>query len=283
MINLNTQIPNRHFRKGVNFMLAQERSDLIRRVLMEKNTIKVSEVMQLCSVSHETARRDLETLQDEGVVRRVHGGAVLIQSADALSSIPTVPAHRINSGNISVAKEASHTVRAGSTIYLAPGRTNAHLAHFLRDVPDLTVVTSSLLVINELSGSEANVFALGGNLWHDEGYFGGKQAENDMSTYNVDLAFISCAGLDLKSGTLMDYDCNGISYDLLRRHSDKMVLLINSDKLHVRTFSNVGNISLADCVIVDSRITAEEAETLRGMCNKLIIASMLDEAPAEAE
>ena len=73
--------------------------------------------------------------------------------------------------------------------------------------------------------------------------------------------------------------CNS---DLESLTPDVMVL-INSDKLHVRTFSNVGNISLADCVIVDSRITAEEAETLRGMCNKLIIASMLDEAPAEAE
>lgn len=262
-------------------MLAQERSDLIRRVLMEKNTIKVSEVMQLCSVSHETARRDLENLQDEGLVRRVHGGAVLIQSADALSPLPAVAPHRVNSGNISVAKEASRMVRAGSTVYLAPGRTNAHLAHFVRDVPDLTVVTPSLLVLNELSGSGINIFALGGNLWHDEACFCGKQTEIDMAIYNVDLAFISCAGLDLKTGTLMDYDSNGFSYDLLRSHSGKVILLLNSDKLHIRTFSNVGHISQADYIIVDSRITPEEAEALRSMGVELIIASMMEDTPIE--
>ena len=46
-------------------MLAQERYDLISRVLTEKKSIKVSEVMKLCNISHETARRDLEALQAE--------------------------------------------------------------------------------------------------------------------------------------------------------------------------------------------------------------------------
>ncbi|MBE6918818.1 MAG: DeoR/GlpR transcriptional regulator [Ruminococcaceae bacterium] len=258
-------------------MLAQERSDLICRVLMDKRTIKVSEVMQLCGVSHETARRDLETLQEEGIVKRVHGGAVLIQQ-DELSALAPVAPHQTHSGNISVAKEASRLIRPGSTVYIAPGRTMAHLAHFVKDVADLSVVTPSLLVINELSGSGVNVFALGGNLWHDEGYFGGKQTSADMAIYNVDIAFISCGGLDLATGTLMDYDDNNFSHSLLRSHSNKLVLLLNSEKLHIRTFSNVGNINIVDCVIVDSRITPEDADALRAIAKKVIIASVVEDA-----
>ena len=261
-------------------MLAQERYDLICRVLMEKNTVKVSEVMQLCGVSHETARRDLETLQEDGIVKRVHGGAVLIQQDELAPLSPAAP-HKIHSGNISVAKEASRIVRAGNTVYLAPGRTMAHLAHFIKGLPDVSVVTPSLLVLNELSGSGVNVYALGGSLWHDESYFGGKQPESDLAIYNVDIAFISCAGLDLATGTLMDYDDNSLPHSLLRNHSDKLVLLINSDKLHIRTFSNLGHISLVDCVIVDSRISPEDAEALRATGVKVIIASMVGDPSEE--
>ena len=91
-------------------MLAQERCDLIARVLLEKGTIKVSEVMQLCKVSHETARRDLETLQENGLAKRVHGGAVLIPQDDIPSPIHgATPKFRrqFHAGNLAVAQAAA--------------------------------------------------------------------------------------------------------------------------------------------------------------------------------
>ena len=264
-------------------MLAQERYDLISRVLTEKNTIKVSEVMHLCNVSHETARRDLEALQEHGLAKRVHGGAVLNPqvSVSDPSFDPSKYPHQFYSGNLSVAKAAASLVRAGDTILLDAGRTISHLAHYIRDIPDLFVVTPSLLAINELRDSGVHLHGLAGELSHDEYCFTGKMTQTTFSSYNVDVAFIGCAGLDLKQGFLTDYDDQGLSRTLIREHSDRLVLLVNSDKLHIRAFSNLCHITLMDTVIVDDRITPEDEELLRSTGVEVIIANMITESSDE--
>ena len=96
-------------------MLAQERYDLIARVLTEKNSIKVSEVMKLCNISHETARRDLEALQEQGLAKRVHGGAVIaVPSGNASTAGASNYSQRSYSSNMSVAKAALLKIREHS-------------------------------------------------------------------------------------------------------------------------------------------------------------------------
>ena len=64
-------------------MLAKERQYLVLEHLKANNIISISEIVRKFDVSHETARRDLEALKDQGLAKRIHGGAVL---ADDLSS-----------------------------------------------------------------------------------------------------------------------------------------------------------------------------------------------------
>ena len=86
---------------------------------------------------------------------------------------------------------------------------------------------------------------------------------------------VSCAGIDLKQGYITDYDDLVISRDLIREHSDRMVLLLNSDKLHTRAFSNLCPLSMLDTIIVDERISPEHEEILRSTGVELIIAPIL--------
>ncbi|MDD3996435.1 MAG: DeoR family transcriptional regulator, partial [Sphaerochaetaceae bacterium] len=58
-------------------MLAQERYEVILEMLQESNIIRISDIVAKLRVSNETARRDLETLQDQKYLKRVHGGAIL--------------------------------------------------------------------------------------------------------------------------------------------------------------------------------------------------------------
>lgn len=265
-------------------MLAQERYDLITRVLTEKKSIKVSEVMKLCNTSHETARRDLEALQEQGIAKRVHGGAVVAIPPSSSSGADTSRySQHSYSSNMSVAKAALDLVHPGDTILLDAGRTVSHLAHFIRDLPDLFVVTPNLLVINELRDGRVHLHGLAGELSHDEYCFTGKMTQATFSAFNVDTSFISCAGIDLKQGYITDYDDLGISRSLIREHSDRMVLLLNSDKLHTRAFSNLCPISMLDTVIVDERISPEHEEILRSTGVEVIIAPILGEVDEDAQ
>lgn len=258
-------------------MLFKERLDLISRVLTEKSTIKISEVMELCNVSHETARRDLETLQEQGIARRIHGGAVLNPQSDTVAAAPREYPNHFYFGNMAVAKAAAQLVHAGDSILLDAGRTVSHLAHYVRNVPDLFVVTPNLLVINELSSSNVHLHGLAGELSHEDYCYTGKLTQTTFKSFNVNTAFISCAGLDLKRGILTDYDNIGLSRTLIREHSTNMVLLLNSAKLHVRGFSNLCSLSLIDTVIVDDQISSAEADMLRSFGPKVIVAPTMHE------
>ena len=96
-----------------------------------------------------------------------------------------------------------------------------------------------------------------------------------FSELNVDIAFISCAGLDLQQGYITDYDDLGLSRFLIRNHAEKLVLVINSEKLHSRAFSNVFPLAQVDAIVIDERLSLEDEETLRGLGPEIIIAPMV--------
>ena len=258
-------------------LLAQERYNAILRALIENNTIKVSQVMALCGVSHETARRDLEVLQENGVAKRVHGGAMLLPqsvSGNGVSfQIKDLP-HKSQAENVVVARAAAQMIRPGDTIFLDNGRTMQHLAEAIRDVSDLTVLTPSLAVINTLNGSSTKVVSLGGELLQEEDCFIGALTQRALSSYNVDKAFLSCAALHLRNGYLMDYDTYGLPRQLIRDHSDEMILVTNSEKLHSKAFVNVFPLSQIDTLVIDSDVSEDDIEWIRNKGLNLIIAPM---------
>ena len=68
-------------------MLAKERQDEIFSIIKQKKAIKMSDVVKKYQVSHETARRDLEVLQEQGLIKRVYGGAILSEQVSSLAGM----------------------------------------------------------------------------------------------------------------------------------------------------------------------------------------------------
>ena len=121
---------------------ASERRESIISMLHNSNFIKISDIVSTFNVSNETARRDLDYLQDQNVVRRVYGGAVMD------SPIPHTTAaipQRSRFSNIlaTIGKEAAALVRPGEAVFIGPGSTALQVARHLRERSNLTVVTSS--------------------------------------------------------------------------------------------------------------------------------------------
>lgn len=259
-------------------MLAHERYDILTKILLEKNTIKVTEAMVACKVSHETSRRDLEVLQEMGIAKRVHGGAVLItQNGKSVKEpIPMQVQHKLHAGNMAAAKKASQLVHPGDVIFLDSGRTMGHLAQYLRELENLTVVTPSLFVVHNLFGSKVQVICLGGELRPEENTFIGYLTSKALSTFNFDKAFYSCAGLNLKTGLISEYDLLGIHRDFIREHAQKVILVINSEKLRIESPVNFGSLKSVDTIVVDELIKPDEIETITAMGIALEIGPMLE-------
>ncbi len=133
-------------------MLVAERYDKIVSLVNERGSIRVSELSELCGVTEETIRRDLDRLEQQGKLRRSHGGAVSVKETQAETPyFEREVMHQEEKKRI--AKAAVARIEPHDRIALDASSTAWYMASILPDVP-LTVLTNSIKVALELSSKE---------------------------------------------------------------------------------------------------------------------------------
>ena len=247
-------------------MTAKERQDLILETIMQEGMIKISRIATSYNVTIETARKDIITLQDRGLVVRISGGAILNPQKTTVK--PMAKDHFFEKN--AVAKKAAKMVSDGQTIFMDTGSTIQLMAKYLKPRHYLTIITYSLTVLEELMYTDNKIIVLGGELRSDEQILSGHETEKALSKYYVDQSFLSCIGVSFEEGiTDLSYV---IDRKLLRKHSDKMVLLADSSKWGIHSKVFVGPISMVDSVVVDSNLSQETIEEIKHMGLELITA-----------
>ena len=122
----------------------------IRKLLLEEHTLSIKDLCRRFDVSKNTIRRDISELEQQGLIHKVYGGIVL--NADALDPSAPEPfdsraAKNENAKKI-VARLAASEVREDDVIYIDSGTTTMHMIPFLAGKGRITIITSSLNVIN---------------------------------------------------------------------------------------------------------------------------------------
>ena len=135
-------------------MLARERHEIIIETLKNTHIIKITDIVKRFDVSNETARRDLEALQNQKLVKRIYGGAVLTAppSAEQYISRPMISQREKSA----IGRACAAMINDGDTILIDTGTTMLEVARNLNHF-NITVITNSLPIINELASSNATV------------------------------------------------------------------------------------------------------------------------------
>lgn len=173
--------------------LAPQRLDHLRDLIRQSGVIRVEELCRQLGVSPATVRRDLDQLEKSGAIRRVHGGAVSVESRldeplfDNKTSIAAKEKHRI-------AQAALEFVAAGDTVYLDGGSTVLELARLLRERTNITVVTNSLRAASELSGRGPRLIVIGGELRRLSQTVVGPLSRHVLEGLHLDKAFMGTIG-----------------------------------------------------------------------------------------
>lgn len=237
-------------------MLAHERQQLILQLLQENGSIRISEITQRFDVSNETARRDLDYLHKRGLARRVHGGANLIAS-DPENQVgltaeytPEVSVQEV------LARAAAQYVVESDIIFIGHGETMYQLSRALRGRKNLTVLTNSLRVINELADSPVTLYSLGGLVDRDEQNMDGTIPISVIQKFYATKAFISCGGIS-GSGNVSDYNNDGTLLNLMLQLSDRRYLVADSSKFGRHAFCHVCTLKDFDVVVSDSGLPDE--------------------------
>ena len=234
-------------------MLAAERRQLILDKLQEDKKVVVSELSELFAVSEETIRRDLDKFDKQGIVTKGYGGAVLKE--DNKSDMPFNIRRKKNmQGKRVIGDILEQLIRDGESLMVDPSTTAVSITKALRSKKNLTIITNSIEVLVELAGdSEWDVISTGGNLLGDYLALVGTKAIENISSYHVDKAIISCKGINMLSGIT---DANELFSHVKRtmlKSADQRILAVDYTKFEITAFSQICDMAEIDIVVTDMR------------------------------
>lgn len=176
-------------------MLAPERHKRILEQLSAEGAVMVSRLSTELGVTEETVRRDLEKLESMELLRRTHGGALPMDESNYEFSLEKRKGLHVEVKQALAHKAAQH-IATGDTVFLDASTTTFYLAKEIKSIKNITVITNSLRVINELCGTEGiKVIAVGGIVSANQSLVGGS-AENEIAeNYFADKMFFSSRGI----------------------------------------------------------------------------------------
>lgn len=237
-------------------MLTQQRHKEIVRLLEERGSVKTSALCELLETSRETVRRDLEALEKQKKLQRIHGGAMKLETGSE-SGLYTSFRQREDKNlraKVAIAQEAVKYISPGQAIALDCGTTGLVLAREIKKrFTSLTVVTNSLAVANELTDAEGITLVVTGGVYNpEEQGFLTDMATLILSRINIDLFFLTVWGVSLDRG-ITYHRMNDLAIQAkLMEASDKTVVLADSSKLGVNSLARMCGIEEIDMIITDS-------------------------------
>lgn len=239
-------------------MLVAERYDKIVQLVNDRGSIRVTELSELCGVTEETIRRDLDRLEQAGRLRRSHGGAVSVKDDAVQSEVPYAEREILHSEEKRrIAEAAVGLIQPKDRILLDASTTAWYMARSLPDIP-LTVLTNSIRVASELAAKEKiDVISTGGLLAQRSLSFVGPLAERTLDGYYVDKLFFSCKGVHPERGVSESNELQARVKQKMIDRADRVILLADSSKFGVQAFTHVAAMDQIDEIITDRKLPSE--------------------------
>ena len=256
-------------------MTVAQRRKAIMELLKTKGFIKITDISSEFDVSTETARRDLDFLQGQQLVHRTHGGAIPAEpeGKQPKTKLPLASADRVVHA---LAEATAELLKPGKTIFIGNGTTMQELARSLKSRDNLTVVSNSLDVINELVDSKVTCFITGGLVNRDEHDISGDLMAESLKRFYCDKAIFSCGGVTMDLG-VMDYSSSGhrTQKPAIER-SAQHILVASSHKFGLYAFLSACSLDEIDIIVSDSNLSTEYRMAILDRGIKLIIADSDD-------
>jgi DeoR/GlpR family transcriptional regulator of sugar metabolism len=245
---------NRRQRKIIDFLNADSRTS-------------VSDLAASLGVSAVTIRQDLNYLDEEGFLKRVHGGAML-QDADDISKRLVMNYDK----KLAIARKAATFVADDDTILIESGSTNAILVKELGRKGNVNIITTNVFIARELKKTEqANIILLGGYYQHESESLVGKLTRLCLENVNFSKAFIGVDGYTVESGFTSTNMMRAEISTLIVKKSREVFVLTDSSKFGKVQLASLFYPSDVTCLITDDGIPEREKSYLQEQGTRVII------------
>lgn len=245
-------------------LLGLERQEKITQLLEQRGRLTVAEITQAFEVSEATVRRDLSALAERSLIRRVHGGAMRAQQV-ATSEAPIIQRLEQHADiKQRIGQAAARLIQDGETILLMGGSTGTAVARELSTHTNLTLVTDSLIVANELIRQGIHkVILLGGVIDADEFAVRGTLSRLFLSELQVDKVILGTKAISPQRGLSAESPEEAELFRACIQAGHHVILVTDSTKFHQSALVRIADVDVIDTIVTDTGIPAEVVEALQ--------------------
>jgi DeoR/GlpR family transcriptional regulator of sugar metabolism len=241
-----------------------ERRQSLLDILRKQPGLRVPELAVALNVSEGTVRNDLNALEQQGVLMRVHGGAVLNQQ-DQFQNVSFVRRYQHNAAaKLAIAREAAVLVNDGDSILMDASSTAYYFAKAILERRRLRVMTNGFEVAREMAQNSSNtVILIGGVVNNESSSVTGLLSERIIEELHIQKTFLSCSGFSLERGMTEVHLAEAQLKRKVIESSQQLFALVDSSKFGNEDLTSFARPEKINCLFTDKSLSSEWAERLK--------------------
>jgi DeoR family fructose operon transcriptional repressor len=234
------------------FLRAEDRRNEIVEELLKEKKVTVNDLSEKFNVSTVTIRGDLDWLERNGKLKRVRGGAVIL---DRMTDVADISKRMTTNSELKkrIASVASGLISDGDSVIIDSGSTTFELVKALDEKMHLMLLTQDITIASYVDQNlrNASVVMLGGALRPRHGYCWGPLTVNTINQLHVDKAFLGTNGFVAEQGFMTENPYSSETKHAFIQHAQRSIVLMDSTKVSVHSFIQFASLNEIDCIVMD--------------------------------
>lgn len=241
----------------------EDRRKKIIDILNRQGKVKVVELSKLFCISEVTIRNDLSELEGIGILERIHGGAISTNKAYYNMSFHD----RLKTNEdekMRIAAMVAQMVLDGDTIMINSGTTTLFTIKELKNVKNLTIVTNSLSIAQEVGHyNNIHVILLGGNLNSQYQFTYGDDTINQLKKYKADKLILAADGISIEEGVTTYHHLEAEVNRQMIARVNKTIVVADYTKIGRASFARIDSLENIDFLVTNHKANQDEIESLK--------------------
>ncbi len=247
----------------VSEMLSSQRKQLILEILAREKQVLSRELSQRFAISEDSIRRDLRELAAEGLLQRVHGGALTVSAAIAPFQVRKsvqIPSKKI------IAQKAITLIQPGYIVIVDGGTTSEELIKLLPKDLAFTVVTHSpTIAVGLIDFPLVDVIVIGGQLYKHSVVTTGAAMIESIRRINADLFFMGVTGVHKRAGFTTGHYEEACVKKALSERAAETVVMASPEKINSASAFAIGDLNMASTLLIDGSLDEDMSRLLESM------------------
>lgn len=253
-------------------LIPAQRRERIQAYLAAKKIAATIDLCNLLNVSEATVRRDLEWLEDRGLIERTHGGAIFNERINLEQEYKQRALRQIEEKR-KIGALAASLVEDGDILFVNSGTTTTQLIRQIRPDLDITIITNNLIAVLEIGEVDYEVLVVGGSFQPKSNSVAGRFAVQNLSQVYANKAFIGVDGISIKHGCTVPSNAEAeVVHLMLERTQGPIYILADHSKWGVVSNFEIAPVHKVNVLITDSGLDSSALAALEARSVEVLVA-----------